>query len=127
MAVLLGGIYAVVWLFWRPTRFELEGDALKIVWPLRSWRLPLRIVDEIEVMDAKTFRSRVRWAVRVGAGGLWGGFGWLATGAGWVRFYVSRSDGLVLLTLAGQAPLLISPEDPEGFAAAVRGPSPHRP
>lgn len=48
--------------------------------------------------------------MRIGIGGLWGGFGWLWPGRGLVNFYVSRSDGLVLIERMSARPLLITPE-----------------
>ncbi|MEW5742564.1 MAG: hypothetical protein AB1938_26840, partial [Myxococcota bacterium] len=64
--------------------------------------------------------ARFGWALRVGVGGLFGGFGWLYTSKGWVEMDISRTDGLVLLTFSNRIPLLVSPEAPAGFIVAVR-------
>jgi hypothetical protein len=53
-------------------------------------------------------------------GGLWGTFGWLWTSrAGLVDVFVTRTDGLVLVTSREARPLLITPADPDAFVRAV--------
>ena len=60
------------------------------------------------------------FAGRIGVGGLWGGFGWLWTrGRGMVEFYVSRTDGLVIVERRGGRALLFTPQDPEEFVDAL--------
>jgi hypothetical protein len=58
--------------------------------------------------------------MRVGVGGLWGGFGWLYTSKGLLGLYVSRTDRLVLVRLRTGRPLLVTPEGDERFVAALR-------
>jgi hypothetical protein len=54
--------------------------------------------------------------MRIGVGGLWGGFGWLWTAKkGFLEFYISRAEGLILIELRQGNPLLITPENPERF------------
>lgn len=115
----IAAIYLGIWLIGRPREFALTAEALELRWPARRERIPLAAIAAVEVMDSAGFRARYRWAVRVGAGGLWGVFGWLRTGRGWVRAYLSRGDGLLLITLREGPPLLITPSEPEGFARAV--------
>lgn len=56
--------------------------------------------------------------MRVGVGGLWGGFGWLWTQRqGALEFYISRSTGLVLLERPAGRSLLITPDRPAEFVA----------
>ncbi len=112
-------VSASVWFWWRPGRFELDDGALHAVFPLRRRSTRLADVVRAEVLDWRAFQGRYPRAMRVGAGGLWGGFGWLWTKNGWVEFYISRLDGLVLVERRGTIPLLISPVDPEGLAAAL--------
>jgi hypothetical protein len=74
------------------------------------------------VLSGREFRDRVGFAMRIGAGGLWGGFGWLWTSRrGIVEFYVSRLDGYVLLERCSGRPLLFTPADPEGMVEALMG------
>jgi hypothetical protein len=119
-ALLVGAIYAWVWLRFRPTRFVIRPDALEIVWPLKH-RLILRSeISTIRVLNRHEVRRETDWAVRVGAGGLWGGFGWLWTRRrGIVQMYISRLDGFVWIERVSGRPWLITPEQPEVFARAL--------
>jgi hypothetical protein len=63
--------------------------------------------------------------MRIGAGGLWGGFGWLYTRKGLLDLYVSRTDRFVLVRLRTGRPLLITPDADERFVAAFRAVAPH--
>ncbi len=119
-AALMAAVYLLVWLYFRPTRFELGVGELRIVWPVRRYALPLAEVDSVELLSGQEFRARHGWGMRVGAGGLWGGFGLLLTRAGTLRFYVSSLDGYLLIRSRSQRPLLITPERPDEFVAALR-------
>jgi hypothetical protein len=60
--------------------------------------------------------------MRVGAGGLWGGFGWLWTQRrGIVQMYVSRTDDFVWIERPGERSWLITPERPKAFVRAMGG------
>jgi hypothetical protein len=66
----------------------------------------------------------IRWRARVGAGGLWGGFGWLWTEKrGIVQMYVSRTDRFVWIERGAERPWLISPENPEAFVRLLTPPT----
>lgn len=110
---------AAVWLFWRPARFVVEPGLLTLEYPLRRKRIALDGVTGVQVMTAPELRARFGWALRVGVGGLFGGFGWLYTSKGWVEMDVSRTDGLVLVDFARRSPLLVTPDRPEAFVQAV--------
>ena len=112
--------YASVWLFWRPTAFEVDRSGLRIVWPLRARTIPAREVAEAVVLSREAFRRDFGWGMRIGAGGLWGGFGWLYTSKGLLGLYVSRTDRVVLVRLRTGRPLLVTPEGDERFVAALR-------
>jgi len=114
------GIYVWVWLRFRPTRFVLRPDALEIVWPLKRRRIRRDAISSARLVDASELRREAGWGMRVGAGGLWGGFGWLWTRRrGIVQMYVSRTDGLVWMEFAGGRPWLITPENPDAFVRAL--------
>ena len=76
------------------------------------------------MLSREAFRREFGWGVRIGAGGLWGGFGWLYTSKGLVGLYVSRTDRVVLVRRRAGRPLLVTPEDDERFVAALRAVSP---
>lgn len=121
-AVLVLALYAAVWLFIRPTRFELTGDALVIVFP--AWTRTVSAADGLSarLLDMKQFREEFGLPLRIGVGGLWGGFGWLwTTRRGRVEFYISRMDGLVLIERERGGPILITPESPQMMVDAIGG------
>ncbi|MGH8532002.1 MAG: PH domain-containing protein [Gammaproteobacteria bacterium] len=65
-------------------------------------------------------KREVGWGVRVGAGALWGGFGWLWTQRrGIVQMYISRINDLVWIECTSGRPWLISPEQPHLFIQAM--------
>lgn len=117
--VFIALVYASVWFAWRPLRFEVDGEGLRIVWPIR-WRLvPVGALIDARLITSAEFRSEFGWGMRVGAGGLWGGFGWLKTRSVTFSMWVSRTDRFVIVRLADDKPLLLTPDHPEGFVEAI--------
>ena len=95
-ALFLLFVDAWIWLWFRPTAFVVGPTEVEIVWPLRRLRLGRDTITSVGRIDRRTLRTEVGWGMRVGAGGLWGGFGFLwTTRRGLVRMYVSRVDDLV--------------------------------
>src|SRR5689334_1079208 len=120
-ALLAVAVYAWVWLGFRPARFIVHADALEMVWPLRREIIPRTQIAGVRLIDRPELRSEIGWGIRIGAGGLWGAFGWLWTQRrGLIRFYISRTDGLVWIERAGKRPLLITPERPAEFVRAMQ-------
>ncbi len=117
VAVVLLLIYGGIWCGWRPTGFVIRDDQrLEIRFPVRRRWLELHSERRVRQLSLAEFQQEMGWAVRVGAGGFGGGFGWLWTQRrGWVEFYISRGDGLVLLEQPGALPLLVTPTQPERF------------
>lgn len=120
VGVFEAAIYLGVWLWFRPSAFEIGDDALMLRWPVRRRRVPFAAIAGAETVSGKEFRRRYGWGMRVGAGGLWGGFGQLWTPHGRLDFYVSRTDAFVLVHLAQGRPLMLTPEQPDRFAAALQ-------
>jgi hypothetical protein len=58
--------------------------------------------------------------MRVGVGGLWGGFGSAVTKGETFHLYVSRTDRFVLLRPAGIKPWVLTPAHVEQFVEAVK-------
>lgn len=120
--LLVAVLYAWVWLRFRPTRFVVRPGALEIVWPLKHRSIPRGEISEVRLIDARELRREVGLGMRVGAGGLWGGFGWLWTRRrGIVQMYISRTDRFVWIERPGARPWLITPERPEDFVRALSG------
>lgn len=113
------GIYAWIRLWFRPTRFEVSAAGVDVIWPLRRERIPRTTIVAARLLDRGALRQEAGWGMRVGAGGLWGAFGWLwTTKRGTVRMYVSRLDGFVWVETTGK-PWLVTPAEPEAFIAAM--------
>jgi hypothetical protein len=84
---------------------------------LRRRRISLSSIASIERVDTRDFGTMIR----VGAGGVWGAFGMFYTKRDkWISGYFSIFEGLVLLRLKDQRPLLLSPDDREAFIAAIK-------
>jgi hypothetical protein len=119
-SVLIGLIYGCVWLLFRPTKFVIHKDALEIIWPLKRRRIERASINGVSKIDAKELKREIGWGARIGAGGLWGGFGWLWTRhRGVVEMYISRTDSFVWIECGMNRPLLITPEWPNEFVRAL--------
>ncbi len=119
-ALLVVAIYAWVWLRFRPTQFVVHQHALEVIWPLKRREIPREDISNVRIINGQELRKEVGWGMRVGAGGLWGGFGWLWTKRrGIVQMYISRTDGFVWIERASNRPWLITPEQPEAFVHAL--------
>ena len=119
-AVLLVAIYAWIWVRFRPSQFVIEPDAIQVIWPLKCRRFPRAGITAVRLIDAAELRQLAGWGMRVGAGGLWGGFGWLWTKRrGIVQMYISRTDRFVWLERGGERAWLITPEEPELFVTTL--------
>src|SRR5262247_1158191 len=79
-ALLVVAIYSWVWLRFRPTRFVVRADVLEVIWPLKHRYIRRESISQVRLIDRRELRSMAGWCMRVGAGGLWGVFGWLWTG-----------------------------------------------
>lgn len=124
-AVFLLVLYAWVWLRFRPSRFVVNSQALEVIWPLKRRAIPRKDISNVRLIDKHALQTEIGWGMRVGAGGLWGGFGWLWTKRrGIVQMFVSRTDGFVWIEVAGGRPWLITPEQPDAFVLALAGGKP---
>lgn len=121
-ALLLILIYGWVWARFRPTKFVVQPGAVEVIWPLKRRRLRRDEISSVRLLRREELKAETGWGMRVGAGGLWGGFGWLWTARrGIVQMYVSRLDGFVWIERGKERPWLISPERPEEFIRALSG------
>ena len=98
----------------------VHQQVLEVIWPLKRLELLCDEISNVRLVDGQTLRTETGWAMRIGAGGLWGGFGWLWTKRkGLVQMYVSRTDGFVWINRKAGRPWLITPENPEAFVRAL--------
>jgi len=113
-------LFAAIWIWWRPTRFEVSAEGVRIVFPGRGRLVPLQDVSGCRLVSSTAFKGEFGWAMRIGAGGLWGGFGWLWTAkGGLLDFYISRTDDFLLIERRSAPHLLITPERPDAMAQAI--------
>jgi hypothetical protein len=126
-AALAGGgavvalVFAFIWLYMRPSAFVVSPEGLDIVWPLRRRRIPRAALVGASEVSREDIRGEFGLLLRVGAGGPWGGFGlaWSSRGQH-LGLYVSRhADGFVLVRCRATRSLLITPERPADFVAAL--------
>jgi Bacterial PH domain len=122
-ALFLLFISAWTWLWFRPTAFVVNPTDIEVIWPLRRRRIRRNTITAVRRVDRQELRQETGWALRVGAGGLWGGFGFLWTARrGLVRMYVSRLDDLVWIERGREQPWLLTPEQPDVFVHALSHP-----
>ncbi len=118
--ILLVAIYFWIWLRFRPTQFVVHQDVLEVIWPLKRRQISRDSIADVRIVSGRDLKSQVGWGIRVGAGGLWGGFGWLWTQRrGIVQMYISRIHDLVWIDRTTGRPWLISPERPQEFIQAL--------
>jgi hypothetical protein len=108
-------LYAAIWLIGRPLRFEITPRDLVIVWPVRQRSIPRSDIVRVRLMKKNDLKKEIRWGARVGAGGLWGGFGRAYTNKGWMELWVSREDWSVFVERKNGIPLILTPDQPEQF------------
>ena len=115
-------IYASVWFWWRPGSFEIDEGTLALKFPLRTISVKRADITACAAITPKELKNRFGNTYRVGAGGLWGGFGWLRTSKkSWIEFYISRQSDYVLIEREEQIPLLLTPTEPERFVEILNG------
>ncbi len=113
----------IVWTWFRPKQFIVGHDFLKIQWPIRNKAWKRSDVLSATIISNSEFRKEYGIGMRIGAGGLWGGFGLLKTSKSMFRMYISRTDEFVLVHLRNDHPLLITPERPQHFVHCLLAPN----
>lgn len=108
-------LYAGVWCLMRPRAFVITPDALEIEWPLRRRSIPRSAIVSARMLTKDQLREELGRIMRIGAGGLWGGFGLAKTSRGMHELWVSRVDRMVVVGCQGRRSLLVTPEDAERF------------
>src|SRR5579872_6487733 len=112
-ALLVFAIDVWVWLRFRPRQFTVDGSGVEVIWPLKCRHIPRESIVSARVIDRQALKREIGWGVRVGAGGIWGGFGWLwTTRRGLTRMYISRTDAFVWIERVGGRPWLLTPDQP---------------
>lgn len=119
--LLLLSLYGAVWIGCRPSGFAVSSQDVAIVFPIWTRRIPLSDVASVRTISPTDIKRDLGWTVRIGVGGLWGGFGWLWTQRqGWVEFYISRLDGFIAIERHTGNTLLITPQRPRQMVATLQ-------
>ncbi|MEK9141816.1 MAG: hypothetical protein AAB308_12255 [Nitrospirota bacterium] len=84
--VVVAAIYAWIVLRFKPTCFIVRERSLEIIWPLKRWTIPRDSISNVRLLDRDALKQEIGWGLRIGVGGLGGGFGWLWT----TRYGLSR-------------------------------------
>lgn len=106
-------LVAGVWLWMRPSHYLVNDTGLMIIWPLRKMKISGEDMVNARVLDRKALKDELGLAVRIGVGGIFGGFGFLWTRKkGLIRFYITRTDRFVMIDRKNGRPVLISADDP---------------
>jgi len=118
LAAILWGTCRFVWSFYRPSRFEVRPDGLRIFFPWRTMLIPAGEITEVVPLSKDDLGFVIRTC---GAGGLWGSFGghW-SRKFGRMLLYVSRSDEFVCIRRSGNRPILVTPTDRDRFIAELQ-------
>ena len=120
VSALLVALYLLVYTWSRPRAYRIDHDRLVLEFPLRTLSVPRKDILDAVVMEKEDLKRNLGFAVRVGAGGLFGVFGWLWTSKrGWVEVHSSREDCMVIVERREGLALLVSPEDCAGFVRAL--------
>lgn len=121
VGLFLIAVYGSVWFAWRPSYFNVTPTSIDIVSPLWLRQLALDNVANVCLLTKTDFQRKFGRTLRIGAGGLWGGFGWLWTQKqGTIAFYISRQSNYVLVEPKVGKSLLITPEQPQMFVKIVK-------
>lgn len=121
VGLVVAALYLGVWLWARPSRFEVDDAKLVLVWPLRRLAIPRGTIETVLVVDLPGFRAAYGRPIRIGAGGLFGTFGWLwSRKGGRLDVYATNLGPWVVIERRAGPPLVLSPADCEGFAAALQ-------
>jgi hypothetical protein len=95
-------------------------QSVEVLWPLKRRTIPRDSISRVGILDREQLKQEIGWGMRIGAGGLGGGFGWLWTKRyGLVHMYISRSDGFVWIERKSDRPYLLTPDKPDLFVRAL--------
>jgi hypothetical protein len=122
VAAIIVMMYAVIWLWMRPSAFAVNPDELELVWPVRRRTIARGDIVRVRKLAIADLKREIGYMLRVGAGGLWGGFGLAKTALGYMELWVSRADWIVWIECRDRRSLLVTPEDPDRFVELLRRP-----
>jgi len=107
-------VYVTAFAF-RPIHYILTQDTLKIHRLFSDVTIPTDQINTIEVLD----KNAIGWTIRTfGVGGLFGYYGKFANvKLGQMTWYATRKDKAVLVSTIDNRKIILTPDEPEKFAA----------
>lgn len=114
-------LFFVLLVFFAPMNYLVSADGV-IVWRWGpKYVIPVETICGIE-------ETRLSGVIRTcGVGGFLGSWGWFrARDIGSFRAYVSRSDRMVMIRRKDDVPVVVTPDDAQGFVEAVKAILPRR-
>lgn len=119
MTVFIVATFGWTWVRFRPSKFILGDSGMEVVWPAKRRLVPYVGMHSARTISRGELKELVGFGMRVGAGGLWGAFGWLwTTKRGIVQMYISRLDRFIWIE-RDDRPWLITPDRLDEFLAEL--------
>ncbi|MDR3701841.1 MAG: PH domain-containing protein [Candidatus Sulfopaludibacter sp.] len=113
----LGTTLVLLTFAWSPRGYTVEGQTLLVQRTIGTVRIPLQEIRELRAGAADDFEGAIRL---FGNGGLFGYYGLFQTAKlGKCTWYVTNRSKAVVI-VAGAKTVVVSPDDVDGFLAAVR-------
>lgn len=118
IASLVGPGLIVLLILLSPIRYEIGTESVRVRRPLSTVSIPLERITAVRFVEGRdVFRRAVR---TLGSGGAFGFFGrYRSPQMGDFIAYATRTDRVVVLTIQDGETVVVSPESPELFVAAV--------
>ena len=100
-----------------PGHYLLNSSGIKIKRVVGCIDIPVDSITSVEMMDESMSKGSIRLMASGGFFGFFGRFRSPALGA--YSVYATRGENLVLIRRKDAIPIVLSPDDPEGFIEAV--------
>jgi hypothetical protein len=115
-------LISIVAFAYSPRVYAISGEGITVWRPIGNVRVPLETVREVRPATGEDLAGCIRlWS----SGGLFGYDGLYRTAKpGQCRWYVADRRRIVVLVTAAET-ALFSPDDPKGFARAIRAAASH--
>ena len=114
--ILLSLIYFFAYLF-KPVNYKITNEELIIYRHVKSVHIPRKNIVSAESVD----REMISWSLRtMGVGGLFGYYGrFMNYRIGNMIWYATRKDRAVLIRTIRDEKIILTPDEPEKFLAAL--------
>jgi hypothetical protein len=120
LAAVMVVLYAAIWLWMRPSAFVVGPDELELVWPMRRRTIARGDIIRVRKLAVADLKRELGYMLRIGAGGLWGGFGLARTALGTMELWISRTDWIVWVECRDRRSLLVTPDEPDRFVELLQ-------